>query len=1134
MLKDPFYRQIYRALEGPLDPLVFERCMGDLLRADYPWIVPVSGGTDSGMDGAIADGEGEPFPLVCTTADNVIRNLTRSLDSYKKSGLRGKVVLATSQRLTPQKTANLYKRAREKGFDLLQIFEREAVADRLVGSPRWCKELLDLAWKPSALSTVPRTSRPLVDIEPVGREADLAWIEGTSGDRVLSGEPGSGKTFLFLYLMRQRNWPSLFLTEPDLSRFRDAWVEQRPRIVVVDDAHIDPDLLSRLVRLRGEMDASFEIVASTWEGGREAVVEALGIPANRVRKLELLTRDEILQVIRLVGVQASNDVLRDLVSQAANKPGLAVTIASLWLQGSYEEVLEGTALTRTLINFFRRFLGRGATDVLACLALGGDRGMGLEKAGTFLRLNLPETREIASGLAAAGVLSQVDRDVLAVWPRKLRFALLRSVFFPGTPAQLDYRSLLDLVPNRDKAVETIVAARLHGAEIPSEELRGLVAQSGGLDSWRGLTYLSEGDSRWVLENYPGDVVNVAGGALDKAGDAAILRLLQQAETASGQLHSQPRHPMRILQDWVQDLMDIPLDEMVRRRTLLARISKKYLQAGGARSVGLQGICLALSPFLEGSSSDPGAGRTINIRWGLLPLEQVREVASIWPEVRGDFDGIEAEDWQHMSSALWHWIHPSYASKGKPVSEGTERFMKDFAATVLRDLVPSAQGKPGLAAKMRELAQKIGLDLNLETDPVFDLLFPSTDDWLQDWKQHETAWKSSLDELAHQWVLQEPAEVAKLLAGYEKQAQKIGRAWPPRGDSEVCRRLAILSEAPEDWLDGLLAQDTSGVMTGPFLERIVETRREGWELHAERFLGLERRHAWSAVEGVLRLPSPPAHLLKLALERLSELPQLLDGLCMDRQVPTETLKALFHDPRWEVALTAAVGEWNADREGGVRPEVAADWRFAILGAKPGSGEYLNPSLRHWLGVILAKDPTLAFDWLVARLGDPKSPQFIAGDDLYGAALSAVTRDQRLRLVDQLAQNQAPVGFVGLLVGKDPEVFSNVLSSEKLRQRHLEPLGFLPDDDWLSLALLALEAGHEPDAIVQASLWPPQGRSISGSGSEIWQKHEQAFARFAGDPSAQVREIARRGQQLAAEEYREAEKRARQFAVHGRYA
>jgi hypothetical protein len=1135
MLRDPFYRQIDQALEGPLDPQLFERCMGDLLRKDYPWIVPVSGGTDSGMDGAIADGEGEPFPLVCTTEEDVIGNLTRSLDSYLKKGLRRrKVVLATSRRLTTRRRENLFKRAREKDFELLQVFEREGIADRLVGSPRWSKELLDLAWKPSALSTLPRKSRPLIEIEPVGRESDLAWIVETSGDRVLSGEPGSGKTFLFHHLMRRRDWPGLFLADTDLREIRSAWLDQRPRIIVVDDAHVEPDLLSRLVRLRQEMEASFEIVAVTWNGGCEEVIEALGVPATRVHRLELLTRNEILGVIQNVGVEASEEVLRDLVSQSANKPGLAVTIASLWKQGSYQEVLEGTALTRTLTTFFRRFLGPESTDVLACLALGGDRGMQLEAVGNVLQVSRPTLREIASGLASGGVLSQIDRETLAVWPRKLRYSLIRSVFFSGTPGVHDYRRLLDLAPSRQAAVDTLVTARHHGADIPSDELRDLVAHSGSRDAWRGLVALSKEDALWALQHYPGDVVDIAGAALTLAGQETILRVLQRAETASGPAHSQPLHPMRILQDWARE-PNIPQDEIVPRRKLLAGISQKYLRAGGGRSVGLQGICLAFFPSLEGTSSDPGAGLTVTQNWGPLLLEELREVTSIWPEVRGNLDGIEAEDWQHLSSFLWNWIHPTYATKGEPVSEETERLMREFAAEVLRDLAPFVRGKPGLSAKVRELAQSIGLDLNLEPDPVYDRLFPSTAHWLQDWKQHEKEWESSLEALARQWVSRDPAEIAELLAGYMIEAQRIGQN-SGGGPLEVCRRIAMQVDAPEVWLDALLAYDASGFLTGPFIKRIVEAQQEGWENQAERFLGFERHLACFAAEAVVCLPSPPAYLLSMALERLTELPQILERLCMRREIPIESLKALFRDPRKGVALTAVVGEWNADREGGVRPELAADWRFAILNASvyDSSTEDLGSSLRSWLGLILSKDANLAFEWLVERLRDAECPYSTYKNSLHAMALSALERGKRLCLVEELEKGRVPKGFVRNLVGKDLDVFKRVLSSEDLREQHLEPLGYLPDGAWMDLALVALRAGHGLNEVIGASLKPRGDISPKSLwGLENWQEYEHAFAQLATDPRDQVREVARRGQQLAAEEGQEAEKNKRQFAIHGRY-
>ncbi len=102
MIRDPLYRDILDGLDGRLDPELFEQCSIDLLRREaFPALVPIRGGSDAGMDGAVADGEGPAYPLVCTTGKDVIGNLTRSLDSYlADDGSRRLVVVATSQALT--------------------------------------------------------------------------------------------------------------------------------------------------------------------------------------------------------------------------------------------------------------------------------------------------------------------------------------------------------------------------------------------------------------------------------------------------------------------------------------------------------------------------------------------------------------------------------------------------------------------------------------------------------------------------------------------------------------------------------------------------------------------------------------------------------------------------------------------------------------------------------------------------------------------------------------------------------------------------------------------------------------------------------------------------------------------------
>jgi hypothetical protein len=164
MIHDPFYQDIIDKLNGRLDPELFEQCVSDILKKIYPGLVPVPGGNDAGMDGAVCDGEDTAFPLICTTQDDVIGNLTKSLKSYlQNNGPRRKAILATSRSLTPGKRRNLEVRARELGFVLIQIYSQEAIANLLYESSKWCKELLNLTGQQPALSMLPKNSRPNPD-----------------------------------------------------------------------------------------------------------------------------------------------------------------------------------------------------------------------------------------------------------------------------------------------------------------------------------------------------------------------------------------------------------------------------------------------------------------------------------------------------------------------------------------------------------------------------------------------------------------------------------------------------------------------------------------------------------------------------------------------------------------------------------------------------------------------------------------------------------------------------------------------------------------------------------------------------------------------------------------------------------
>ena len=559
-------------LNRPLDPEAFERSAADLLRDVFPGLAPIRGGCDAGMDGAIADQRGPAFPLVSTTSTNTLRNLTISLRSYlAKRGKRRRVVFATSRQLTAIKRRNLEKRADGLGFELVQIFDQAAMADRLYHSPEWCKELLNLTGEALPLSAVPLTRRPLPSGELIGRNEQIAWLQDTRGDCVIVGPPGSGKTALTHILVAKGG---LFLVSDDVPAIAPVVRQLRPKWIIVDDADEVCARLDLLRQVRQQIRADFAIVATCWAASEHVVREALPTAAINVLHLTGLDRDNLVKVVHRAGVRGPTGLVREIVDQAVGRPGLAMTLAMFCLQGETRDVVLGDTIVRQTRAKLEQRLGPQATPALAGLALGGKGGMRQTDVAEALGIALADFQHIVTGIAAGGVIEEAPDGVLVVQPDTLRHALVREMFFDATPLPLD--PLLIKAIDPDGVAEALACARAVGANVPNQLLLEAFGRCRSASTWGWYASLGESEARWVL-GHQSDLIQdryVMHALLRRIPGEIVPLLMTQIGADDRNPNSYPDHPFRQLEGWAH-VIDAPEGERIRRRRVLLRCASEF-------------------------------------------------------------------------------------------------------------------------------------------------------------------------------------------------------------------------------------------------------------------------------------------------------------------------------------------------------------------------------------------------------------------------------------------------------------------------------------------------------------------------------------------------------------------------------
>ena len=1015
MVRDPLYRSIERRLRERLDPDLFERCAVELLREVYPGIVPIGGGGDGGMDGGISSYAGaslppdEPIPLIVTTAKNVLKNLTDNLDSYRSAvGSARVAVLATSQALTPRKRRNLEERAEKLGFTLRNIHDRTDFTGRLYRNPVWRKDLLGLTGDLPALSALPDKAGSRLTMDLVGREQEMDWLRRASGDVVVVGQPGVGKTALLEALAREgeglfpvvtRTRSGTAVTSGDMRRIADAYRAQHPPRIFVDDVHLRDSLIASITRLRDEIGAEFSVVATTWPSHKDEVRRELYCPSDRVMSVEGLDRQTAGRIVRQVNAGFSDELIGEILNQSVDnlpdddprtpeypargriRPGLAVTLARYSDLGDVTELTTGKLLLREVYRDAR--LTGSQLDHLAAFALGGSAGMRLAMAAQALDTPATTVRQSLRQVSGTGIVRDLRGGAAAIHPRHLRHALVKRTFFSGAsslPVEPPFDRVEDAVPCTETLIEVAGRSRQAfdrdvrgGSHASLRQLHALIqsrlekhedAHVGGR-LWESYALTGEDAVHWILDKHSNRTTSIAGTALEHAPDQALGTLVSRAL-------NHPREAGALTESiraWV--LAGQPDGDAVPRRTSLVRELAAQASGGdlgqAGRKTATELLAAAFSLSFQRWRGDPIEVTGFTVNFGSLPAADVRKVAALWSSALPVFRSSGQHGLYFARQVVRGWL----------TGPGIPNELLETRATahvevprMLAGVLDLARNEPGIVLWARRLARRHGLDAELPDvgDPVLRRLFPDPR-WPEDrsdamrelrerlrresphgdWPQERLA--ASARDFARKWQHGKPQEVVARMLHLERQRKLMDHNYPNVLE-HVPLHLAQRVDDPGSWLEELVGRNAPPSWVGPFLKAVIVM--SGSASHAWKAIAAKNRYDWLCMEVGLRHPALPREIFDHIMD---EIPGFADYLSEQRvwtAVHDEWKRRLLqhHEPKVRAAVAAGLWNWDASRSR-PRGELGTLWQDAVVSC--GGTELLEDVLR--------VDGAVALAWLL---------------------------------------------------------------------------------------------------------------------------------------------------------------------------
>jgi hypothetical protein len=193
------------------------------------------------------------------------------------------------------------------------------------------------------------------------------------------------------------------------------------------------------------------------------------------------------------------------------------------------------------------------------------------------------------------------------------------------------------------------------------------------------------------------------------------------------------------------------------------------------------------------------------------------------------------------------------------------------------------------------------------------------------------------------------------------------------------------------------------------------------------------------------------------------------------VKTKNAKELLQSAEPTVASSVAINLWRDNLTPQIPDELLPDWKKVIV-------EHVDDD--HVLESVFREYPDVAVAWISTKLDgirDGTRPFWFGSryDHAMPTAIQALTREQKRGLINKMPRTSAVAELVGSLVGRDLDLYRQLLARKELECVRLAPLrldgGFGPqgenvvhdfDEGWQKMAIAAMENGFSAEDVFSA--------------------------------------------------------------------